>query len=81
MTRQLVSTLLFALVLVGCNAGESTRSEPAALVGSDRDEHGCIGSAGYQWCARTAQCERSWELAKRAGFDNTLGEFTRYCSE
>ena len=27
---------------------ESTNDNP--LVGNDKDEHGCIGSAGYTWC-------------------------------
>jgi len=32
------------------------------LVGGDRDEHGCIGSAGYTWCEKLGNCARSWEL-------------------
>jgi len=31
------------------------------LVGGDRDAHGCIGSAGYQWCEAKAKCLRIWE--------------------
>jgi hypothetical protein len=31
------------------------------LVGSDRDEHGCIGSAGYSWCDNLKECIRPWE--------------------
>jgi hypothetical protein len=30
-------------------------------VGGDRDEHGCIGSAGYSWCAVKNKCLRTWE--------------------
>lgn len=30
-------------------------------VGSDKDEHGCIGSAGYSWCEIKQKCLRSWE--------------------
>jgi hypothetical protein len=29
--------------------------------GSDKDAHGCIPSAGYQWCEATQKCYRSWE--------------------
>lgn len=38
-------------------------SEPAEppLLGGDRDEHGCIGSAGYSWCEAKAKCLRAWE--------------------
>lgn len=31
------------------------------LVGNDRDEHGCIGSAGYSWCEAKRMCLRPWE--------------------
>lgn len=32
-----------------------------ALPGSDRDAHGCIGSAGYTWCEAKQTCLREWE--------------------
>lgn len=31
------------------------------MVGNDRDEHGCIGSAGYSWCEAKQKCLRIWE--------------------
>lgn len=31
------------------------------LPGGDRDEHGCIGSAGYSWCQPKQKCLRVWE--------------------
>ena len=31
------------------------------IVGNDKDEHGCIGSAGYFWCEEKQGCLRSWE--------------------
>jgi hypothetical protein len=39
----------------------STGTPAIGLVGGDRDEHGCIGSAGYQWCPSTGKCQRMWE--------------------
>lgn len=40
----------------------AVQSTPAAdIVGGDRDDHGCIGSAGYSWCPATAKCVRVWE--------------------
>ncbi len=30
-------------------------------VGNDKDEHGCIGSAGYVWCEAKQRCLRTWE--------------------
>ena len=48
-------------------------------VGGDRDAHGCIGSAGFKWCAKTNQCERPWELAEKEGFANTKEAFDAFC--
>ena len=53
---------------------------PAGVPGSDRDAHGCIGSAGYSWCARENQCVRPWELAKEKEFASTEEAFRTYCS-
>lgn len=53
---------------------------PGAMPGSDRDAHGCIGSAGYSWCAREQRCVRSWELARERGFAATAEGFRDYCS-
>jgi len=32
------------------------------LLGGERDENGCLGSAGYTWCEKQGNCVRSWEL-------------------
>ena len=42
-----------------CVPPATTPSTP--LVGGDKDAHGCIGSAGYTWCASSKKCIRSWE--------------------
>lgn len=39
---------------------EKTKVEPP-VVGGDKDEHGCIGSAGYSWCELKNKCLRVWE--------------------
>lgn len=31
------------------------------VLGGDRDEHGCISSAGYSWCDEKQKCLRTWE--------------------
>lgn len=41
------------------------------VVGNDRDEHGCIGSAGYSWCQEKQKCLRIWEESCAA--DPTAG--------
>ncbi|MEP5570116.1 MAG: DUF1214 domain-containing protein [Halioglobus sp.] len=53
--------------------------EGAALVGSTKDEYGCISSAGYRWCEKSGQCERSWELAERESIENTKEAFNAFC--
>ena len=53
---------------------------PASAPGADRDDHGCIRSAGYSWCAREAKCARPWELAKEKGFASTEETFRAFCS-
>ncbi len=41
------------------NPAEIKNSEN--IVGGDKDEHGCIGSAGYSWCEKKEKCLRPWE--------------------
>ena len=70
--------------LAGCSASPPppapTEPAPAAApLGRGRRGHGCIPSAGYRWCERSARCERPWELAKAQGFENTAEAFERYC--
>jgi len=73
------------IALSGCSdsgtASSSTASQPKApaKAGADKDAHGCIGSAGYQWCAKTNQCERPWELAKAKHFEKTPEAFDAFC--
>lgn len=40
-----------------CDRGQAGTPMP----GSDRDAHGCIGSAGYTWCDAKQKCLRTWE--------------------
>ena len=65
----LASTALFA---AGCEQKQPIVQEPQPkavassteklpFVGGDRDEHGCIGSAGYSWCESKKKCLRIWE--------------------
>ena len=41
------------------------------LVGGDKDEHGCIGSAGYEWCEGKQKCIRPWEEQCFSGITTT----------
>ena len=58
---------------------ENNAEEGAAIVGSDKDEHGCIPSAGYLWCEKSGQCERPWELSERESIENTQAAFNTFC--
>lgn len=42
---------------------DQSGSDSNFIVGNDRDEHGCIGSAGYSWCEEKEKCLRVWEEA------------------
>lgn len=56
--------LAFASLLAALCAGCS-HSTIGRLVGNDRDEHGCIGSAGYTWSYALHDCVRVWEAGRR----------------
>ena len=61
--------LLFTTIAVlGMMCTGCAHSSLGKLVGSDRDEHGCIGSAGYTWSNAVHSCIRLWEVGTR--FDN-----------
>lgn len=58
------------LIVSGCNfynaenktmTQDQTSSPDNLNVGGDKDEHGCIGSAGYVWCEKKQKCIRIWE--------------------
>ncbi len=57
------------------------KAEVTEMVGSDRDAHGCIPSAGYLWCERTNRCERPWVLSDEQGFESTQKAFDKYCND
>lgn len=71
--------ILFAIIMLSACSGENSNSDKP-VVGSDRDDHGCIPSAGYLWCPATNRCERPWELADQQGFENTSQAFEKFCN-
>merc|ERR550534_244437 len=44
----------------GCDEDYTTHG--GNMLGGNRDENGCLGSAGYTWCEKQGNCVRSWEL-------------------
>jgi hypothetical protein len=49
--------LLVAIILI-ISPGQK---KEVPILGGDKDEHGCIGSAGYSWCEAKQKCLRIWE--------------------
>ncbi|WP_461093261.1 hypothetical protein [Spirosoma gilvum] len=80
------TTALFLLTLVSvalsCNNAtsdhhdeqtttDSVRQQTAPTVGSDKDSHGCIGSAGYVWSPVKDDCIRIFEQIKLSPIDGS----------
>ena len=69
--KRIIPALLFAGLLTGCGSGNRTSqtaaetADTAFTVGSDRDGHGCIGSAGYTWSEVRQECIRPFEAGVR----------------
>ncbi len=55
--RQLFLILSTNIILLSC----STKKNADIMVGNDKDDHGCIGSAGYQWSQTKKTCIRPFE--------------------
>ena len=49
----------------GMPASKLVQYPQSPIVGGDRDEHGCIGSAGYVWCEVQKDCIRLWTISQR----------------
>ncbi len=72
--KKTLATVSVAIIfMAGCS------NEERAVTGAGKDTHGCITSAGYQWCTKTKRCERPWELAKKEKFENSMKAFDRFC--
>lgn len=88
---KLYKTLLLPIIAIGlvtilsACAGRKPANTQAIItpqsnaLGGDRDSQGCIGSAGYSWCAIERQCLRPFEVAVARGFQNTPQAFMAYC--
>lgn len=54
-----ICTVVCPIYSEGMIDGSTSSNEQ--LLGGDKDEHGCIGSAGYSWCDSKQKCLRIWE--------------------
>lgn len=51
------------------------------ILGGDKDEHGCIGSAGYFWCDIKQKCLRSWEEECKSEIKDETADWKIYRNE
>lgn len=61
--RNLTRTATMLMILGLLGAGCSSQRE--IMTGNDRDEHGCIASAGYTWSEVRQDCIRTFEVGIR----------------
>ena len=53
--------LLILLLVIFLLIFINKKDNQEVLVGNDRDQHNCIGSAGYSWCENKNKCYRPFE--------------------
>ena len=60
----IVFLFLVAIFLTGCQPIQPGAEPPMPdqPIGGQRDEHGCLGPAGYNWNEEVNACIREWEL-------------------
>jgi len=63
MKKYLIIILILAIIGISFAIWQLSvkNNEPTNLLGGDRDERGCIGSAGYSWCESKQKCLRIFE--------------------
>lgn len=70
------------IILSACN---TNKAKEQVAIGSDRDEHGCIGSAGYVWSEVREDCIRPFEagvkLQDRKNTDSTTAAFLVFATD
>ncbi|GAG23697.1 unnamed protein product, partial [marine sediment metagenome] len=57
--KRIVGYVAVCLVLVSLVFASGCVEQP---IGGERDEHGCLGPAGYTWDENVGACLRDWEL-------------------
>jgi len=65
--------IILLILLTSCNVKKP--------IGGDKDEHGCLPAAGYQWCPSTEKCQRMWEEYCEEFKDQYKGEEKTFCTE
>lgn len=61
------------------DAKDEVQARQTVMPGSDKDEHGCIGSAGYTWSKLKKDCVRPFEAGlKLSGVTDENKNFAAY---
>lgn len=60
--HKIISLSFIILFIISSCKEKEPKDDPSMMVGNDKDSHGCIGSAGYQWSELLQDCIRSFEL-------------------
>lgn len=61
-TKLIKNIMAVSLIMTMCACSHKPTQK---LVGNDRDDHGCIASAGYRWSEAKKDCIRIWEVGER----------------
>ena len=67
MKMSMISCVLLICVsalFISCGSSKNNNKE-GMMTGNDKDEHGCIASAGYTWSEVQKDCIRLWEKGVR----------------
>ena len=75
-----------SLLLLGFVACTDKTPKPPEAIGGDKDTHGCLPAAGYQWSVLKNDCIRLFESgirldAQAAGLDKTVSAFIIFKSD
>lgn len=57
----IVAAITIFISQQGIREAPKAEGNSTPILGADRDSHGCIPSAGYQWCDALQKCIRPWE--------------------
>lgn len=73
--KKMILILLFGVIIVsGCI--ESSNDDQ--VIGGQRDEHGCLGPAGYSYNKTLDVCLREWEITNVSGERDAIKIATEY---
>ena len=70
--------LLFCMGLLMSCGPKSNQHTNKPVVGADKDEHGCIASAGYSWSELLQECIRPFEKGVRLNSTDEKNSLAAY---